>query len=67
MEINEKQVYTVEEVAHRFKVMPRSVYQWIYKGHLTAFKIGNNVRITEASLQLFIEESSKELNAAEGK
>ena len=57
------QVYTVEEVAKRFKVSERTVYQWVYKGHLITFKIGNNLRITESSLQLFIEESKNILQS----
>ena len=61
------QTFLVDEVAKRFKVKNRTVYEWIYKGELIAFKVGNNIRITESSIQLFIEESSQALKKMQGR
>ena len=43
--MEEKQFYTVNEIAELFRVTPITVYQWIYKGKLPAVKIFNNVRV----------------------
>jgi excisionase family DNA binding protein len=45
---------TVEEVADRLKVTPRTVYRWIDDGKLKALKIGGVVRVTEEDYQSFI-------------
>ena len=45
---------TVEEVAERLKVTPRTVYRWIDDGKLKALKIQGIVRITEDEYSQFI-------------
>lgn len=62
----ETQIFTVAEVAERFKVKDQTVRTWLMRGELQSFKIGNNVRITEASIQLFLEDSSKPKNIIKG-
>jgi excisionase family DNA binding protein len=45
---------TVEEVANRLKVTPRTVYRWIDEGKLKSLKIQGVVRITEEEYEKFI-------------
>lgn len=45
---------TVEEVAERLKVTPRTVYRWINEGKLKALKIQGIVRITEETYLNFL-------------
>jgi len=47
-------VYTPEEVAEKLKASRRTVYRWIEKGELKAFKAGKLVRITRQDLEVFI-------------
>ena len=55
----EEKIYTVEQVAKRFMVDPKTVRVWLRSGELKYFKIAGNVRITEESIQKLIEDSSK--------
>lgn len=45
---------TVEEVAERLKVTPRTIYRWIDEDKLKALKIEGIVRIKEEDYQEFI-------------
>ncbi len=47
-------IYTPEEVAKHLKASRRTVYRWIEKGELKAFKAGKLVRITKKDLEDFI-------------
>lgn len=47
-------VYTPEEIAEKLKSSRRTVYRWIEKGELKAFKAGKLVRITRQDLEAFI-------------
>lgn len=47
-------VYTPEEIAEKLKASRRTVYRWIEKGELRAFKAGKLVRITKEDLEIFI-------------
>ena len=47
-------VYTPEEVAEKLKASRRTVYRWIEKGDLKAFKAGKLVRITRKDLEAFL-------------
>ena len=48
-------LYTVKEVAQILKVNPHTVRRWIREGKIQSVKIENNVRITNASFQKFLE------------
>lgn len=45
--------YTCDEVAERYKVKKLTVYDWIRKGKLKAFKPGKNYLISEQQLNEF--------------
>lgn len=47
-------IYTPEEVAKNLKASRRTVYRWIEKGELKAFKAGKLVRITREDLESFL-------------
>lgn len=47
-------VYTPEELAVRLKTTRRTVYRWIEKGDLKAFKAGKMWRITREDLEEFL-------------
>lgn len=44
---------TVEQVAKLLQVSERSIYNWILSGKLTAYKFGDNWRITPSALEAF--------------
>jgi excisionase family DNA binding protein len=48
------ELYTVDEVAVRFKVTRQTVYNWIKAGQLAAIKVGRSVRIEASALDRFI-------------
>ena len=60
-------MYTVEEIAEKYRVTPNTVYRWITSGKLGHFKIGDNIRITEEQLQEFITKSSKKMSLTTSK
>ena len=45
---------TIEAVAVRFDVNPRTVRRWIEQGDLTVVRVGSVVRITSNDLDRFI-------------
>ena len=45
---------TIETVAARFDVNPRTVRRWIEQGDLTVVRVGSVVRITSDDLDRFI-------------
>ncbi len=47
-------IYTPEELAKKLKASRRTVYRWIEKGDLKAFKAGKLVRITREDLEAFL-------------
>lgn len=52
-------LYTVEEVAEKFKVNHRTVRKWIRDGKIKAIKIcGYSVRITESEILRILEQES---------
>ena len=53
-------LYTMEDIAKMFQVNYRTVGNWIKEGKIESFKINNLVRITEASLQKFLEDTKNE-------
>lgn len=51
--MNDKLVYTVQEVAKRLHSSPNYIYQLIYKGYLPAIKLGS-IKILKSSLEKFL-------------
>jgi excisionase family DNA binding protein len=49
-----EEFYTVEEVAERLKVTPRTVREWLRTKRLKAGKAGRQWRIHETDLQAFM-------------
>ncbi len=49
-------IYTVQEVADMLKACPDTIKRLIKGRQIKAFKIGNNWRVSEDSLQKFIKE-----------
>ena len=57
MEQTETTLYTVAEVAERFKVSNRTVLNWIREGDLAAYTVGNTnavLRIGESQIQEYL-------------
>lgn len=52
---NAKQYLTPTEVAEKLKINLLTVYSYIRKKKLTAFRIGNNYRIDQEDFEKFIE------------
>lgn len=48
------QFYSIEEVAKLLKVAYLTVYRWIQKEKLTAYKVGKQYRIKNEDLNSFI-------------
>lgn len=46
--------YTPAEVAELLKTTRRTVYKWIERGDLKAFKVGKFVRIAKDDLEAFL-------------
>src|SRR5258708_35739630 len=51
----EERMYTVEEVAKRLRVNPRTVRGWIASGELVALDVGREYRISQSDLNAFME------------
>ena len=51
----EERMYTVEEVAKRLRVNPRTVRGWIASGELIALDVGREYRISQSDLNAFME------------
>ena len=51
----DERIYTVEEVANRLRVKPRTVRTWIASGELIALDVGREYRISQSDLNAFIE------------
>lgn len=43
--------YTPKEVSELMQVSRQTVYNWVTAGTVKAFKIGNNLRITESEVK----------------
>ena len=53
MIMNEKLVYTVQEVAKILHSSPNYIYQLIYRGNLPAIKLGS-MKVLKSSLEKFL-------------
>ncbi len=49
------QIYTPDEIASMLKISKHTVYEMIKRGDLTAFKVGNKMRIEESEFTRFKE------------
>jgi excisionase family DNA binding protein len=47
---------TVPQLAERLGVSRHTIYRWIREKHLSAHKLGHEMRITESALKEFLEE-----------
>ena len=50
----EPEIYTVEEVAAKLRVSPRSVYRLVERGEMRAIRVGGLYRIPRASFEAFM-------------
>jgi excisionase family DNA binding protein len=50
------QMLTIDEVARRAKVNPRTVRRWIDRGELVAYQLGPLVRIAERDYRAYLAE-----------
>ncbi len=57
--MEDQEYYTPEEIARKFKVKKSTVYFWVREGKLEAIRLGSLIRISEESLQKFIDSSSQ--------
>lgn len=53
----EDKFYTVAEVAELLKVQPLTIYRLISDGKLKSYKVGRVIRISEADLKAFLDDS----------
>jgi putative molybdopterin biosynthesis protein len=51
---NEKEFYLVEELAAALRVSNMTIYRYIKKGKISAYKIGKEFRIGKAEFQAFL-------------
>lgn len=51
--MNDKLVYTVQEVAKILHLSPNYIYSLIYKGYLPAIKLGS-MKVLKSSLEKFL-------------
>lgn len=50
LELGTLKVFTVEELAKKLKVNPRTIYEYIKSGKLAATRFGKQYRITQEGL-----------------
>ncbi|RDU24254.1 substrate-binding domain-containing protein [Anaerosacchariphilus polymeriproducens] len=55
--MRENKVLTPEEVAGILKIAKNTVYELIKRGELTAYKVGNKVRVDQSDLNYYIQRS----------
>ena len=53
------EIYTINDLMEILKVTRRTLQDYIKKGKIKAFKMGNEWRITRQSLEDFIERNTK--------
>ena len=58
----EDQIYTIPEVAAYLKISKSKIYYLVSKKEIPHLKIGRNVRIRRADLQMWMEKQTKQLS-----
>lgn len=48
-------MYTIAEISDKLKVSDRTVRNWIDRGILIAYKLGNSYRVSDEDFKKFIE------------
>ncbi|MDD5511766.1 MAG: helix-turn-helix domain-containing protein, partial [Dehalococcoidales bacterium] len=56
-----EQHYTIPEVAEKLKLSPKTVYNWIKQGRLTAVTFGRKYRISESEIVRYLREQPSEV------
>ena len=56
--LGDLRIYTVEELADKLKVSPRTIYDYIHAGKLRATRFGKKYQITQESLEKYFNEPS---------
>jgi acetyl-CoA synthetase len=57
--MDEETLFTIQEVAARLKVTPKTVRQWLQRGQMRGIKAGKLWRIPESALDEFLGRESK--------
>ena len=55
-------MYTIKEIAEKYKVTTTTVYRWIHTGKLQSIKLGDVVRVTDEQLNEFVNMSSEKMS-----
>jgi excisionase family DNA binding protein len=55
MVLVDERYMTVPEVAEKLGTSRHTVYKWIRQKHLSAYRLGHEIRITESALKEFLE------------
>lgn len=51
--------YTTVDIARMFSVRPKTVRQWIRRGHLAAVRLDRQWRISQTEIDRFLEEGRR--------
>jgi excisionase family DNA binding protein len=57
--MEEDSLLTLKEVAKHLRVVPLTVYRLIYRGDLTAIKVGNGWRVRREDLEDYLSRSTR--------
>jgi excisionase family DNA binding protein len=52
-------MYTVQDVAERWKCSPQLVYKLVSEGRLQCYKIGSLIRFTDEQLTRYLEDAAR--------
>lgn len=55
-------LWTVNQTAKYFSVIPNTVRRWIREGRINAHKIGSRVRIPRSEIDKLVSEAQEKLN-----
>ncbi len=50
----EPEIYTVEEIAEKLRVSPRTVYRMVQRGEIRGLRVGDLYRIPRESFEAFM-------------
>lgn len=63
MVMAEKQFYSPQDVADMFGLRRLTIYEWIKKGQIEAFKVGKHIMIPKDGFERFLEQRRYEATA----